>query len=128
VLRKLWLSDPALANLDELLDYGEDFTTKGADVVTTAYQAGKGYFNRQESAPDPAGKTTDNGPETTAEDSVEDGADDGIELQKSEGPLDPAPNPDADRTPEIHREPDIETAAALPRRRLKFSYPGDNRD
>lgn len=33
-LRKLWLSNPALANLDGLLDYGEDFTDK-AKVVET---------------------------------------------------------------------------------------------
>ncbi len=44
-LRKLWRSDPVLANLDGLLEYGEDFTD-AADVVKnlqTAYQVGKGY-------------------------------------------------------------------------------------
>lgn len=43
-LRRLWLSNPALANLDGLVDYGEDFTDK-ANVIEnmqTAYQVGKG--------------------------------------------------------------------------------------
>lgn len=44
-LRKLWRSDPLLANLDGLLEYGDDFTlpwknSKG--VVATAYRVGKG--------------------------------------------------------------------------------------
>ncbi|RKZ05329.1 DUF3306 domain-containing protein [Candidatus Fermentibacteria bacterium] len=47
-LRKLWLSNPALANLDELLDYGEDFTNKGGVVedIVTAYKVGKGFVNK----------------------------------------------------------------------------------
>ena len=47
-LRKLWLSNPALANLDELLDYGEDFTNKGGLVedVVTAYKVGKGFVDK----------------------------------------------------------------------------------
>jgi hypothetical protein len=45
-LRKLWLSNPALANLDSLLDYGEDFTTgtDAVEVVQTTYQVGKGLL------------------------------------------------------------------------------------
>ncbi|MDQ7069629.1 MAG: DUF3306 domain-containing protein [Rhodobacterales bacterium] len=45
-LRKLWLSDPALANLDNLLDYGEDFAAEAklGAVVETAYQVGKGIL------------------------------------------------------------------------------------
>ena len=45
-LRKLWLSNPALANLDALLDYGEDFTTNAdaVEVIQTSYQVGKGLL------------------------------------------------------------------------------------
>ncbi|WP_306153053.1 DUF3306 domain-containing protein [Roseovarius sp. MMSF_3281] len=49
-LRRLWLSNPALSNLDGLLDYGEDFTD-GATVVEnlqTAYQVGKGMLKHVE--------------------------------------------------------------------------------
>jgi len=43
-LRRLWLANPALANLDGLLDYGEDFTDSATVIenMQTAYQVGKG--------------------------------------------------------------------------------------
>jgi len=47
-LRKLWISDPVLANLDELIDYGEDFTD-AANVIEnlqTSYQVGKGFADK----------------------------------------------------------------------------------
>ena len=46
-LRKLWLSDPVLANVDGLVDYGEDFTvsTLVGDAVKTAYRVGKGFLD-----------------------------------------------------------------------------------
>lgn len=45
-LRRLWRLNPVLANLDGLLDYGEDYTD-AANVVEnlqTAYQVGKGML------------------------------------------------------------------------------------
>ncbi len=47
-LRKLWVSDPVLANLDMLLDYGEDFTDAATvvDNLQTAYQVGKGFVDK----------------------------------------------------------------------------------
>lgn len=43
-LHKLWRSDPVLANLDGLLEYGEDYSLpfKTPQLVVTAYQVGKG--------------------------------------------------------------------------------------
>lgn len=48
-LRVLWRSDPVLANLDGLNDYDEDFRSSGviAEAVKTAYEAGKGYLDRE---------------------------------------------------------------------------------
>ncbi len=45
-LRKLWRSNPVLANVDHLVDYGEDFTKEGTlgVAVKTAYQVGKGML------------------------------------------------------------------------------------
>ena len=45
-LRRLWISNPILANLDELVDYGEDFTDAATVVehLQTAYQVGKGML------------------------------------------------------------------------------------
>lgn len=49
-LRKLWRLNPALANLDGLIDYGEDFTDAARIVpnLKTAYEAGKGFAKRVE--------------------------------------------------------------------------------
>ncbi|MFV1528657.1 MULTISPECIES: DUF3306 domain-containing protein [unclassified Phaeobacter] len=43
-LRRLWTSNPILANVDGLLDYGEDFTDSAMVIenLQTAYQVGKG--------------------------------------------------------------------------------------
>ena len=45
-LRKLWLVNPTLANLDGLVDYGEDFTDAATVVenLQTTYQVGKGML------------------------------------------------------------------------------------
>lgn len=46
-LRKLWVSDPVLANLDRLNDYDEDYSIVETVVsaVRTSYQVGKGYVD-----------------------------------------------------------------------------------
>lgn len=45
-LRKLWRVKPELANLDGLLDYGEDLTGsfKAVDHLKTAYEVGRGFL------------------------------------------------------------------------------------
>lgn len=48
-LRKLWTSDPVLANLDGLIDYGEDYTD-AANVVEgmkSAWEVGRGYAKEE---------------------------------------------------------------------------------
>lgn len=49
-LRKLWLSNPTLANLDALVEYGEDYTDAATVVenLQTAYQVGKGMMRHVE--------------------------------------------------------------------------------
>jgi hypothetical protein len=60
-LRKLWGSDPVYANLDGLLEYGEDFAEpfRMAGVVATVYRVLEGM-------PDPE-KPAESTPETAAE-------------------------------------------------------------
>jgi hypothetical protein len=45
-LRRLWRSNPVLANLDGLVDHGEDYTDKAVVVpgMMSAYQVGKGMM------------------------------------------------------------------------------------
>jgi hypothetical protein len=47
-LQRLWRSDPVLANLDGLLEYGEDYTAVGTKktLVRTAYRVGRGMIDR----------------------------------------------------------------------------------
>ena len=49
-LRKLWRSDPVFANLDGLLEYGEDFSEpfKRGGVVPTLYRVGKGMMSAED--------------------------------------------------------------------------------
>ncbi len=49
-LRVLWKSNPILANIDQLVDYGEDFTDSAMVVenLQTAYQVGKGMLKHVE--------------------------------------------------------------------------------
>lgn len=63
-LRKLWLTNPVLANLDELVDYGEDFTDAATVVenLATAYRVGKGFLRD----PDPDDVQPENPTETDA--------------------------------------------------------------
>lgn len=49
-LRQLWRVNPALANLDNLLEYGEDYTDAATVIenLQTAYQVGKGMLRHVE--------------------------------------------------------------------------------
>lgn len=67
-LRKLWRSDPVLANLDGLIDHGEDYTDAATvpDTLKTAYQVGKGILRQiAEVKPEPEPENIDT-PETPA--------------------------------------------------------------
>lgn len=94
-LRKLWLSNPALANVDMLVDYGEDFTDAATVVpgMMTAYQVGKGIVRKIEDLVD--GEES----EVTKSDSddVETHAEE-VETHAESGPEDNRPRADADRT------------------------------
>ena len=49
-LRRLWTTNPVLANLDGLIDYGDDFTDAATVVenLSTTYQVGKGLTRHVE--------------------------------------------------------------------------------
>jgi Protein of unknown function (DUF3306) len=51
-LQRLWRSDPVLANLDGLVEYGEDYSHIGIapQIVRTAYEVGRGMLDRIETA------------------------------------------------------------------------------
>lgn len=136
-LRKLWLTDPVLANLDELVDYGEDFTDAATVVenLASAWQAGKGYV-LEEPEPAPEDETVaeaeaEADPAAEAEGTAED-TDAGIHAAPgSDDP--PAAAPDA-----VPQDEEGQVASATspafgavpdpaPRRprRMRFARPGD---
>lgn len=96
-LRKLWLTDPVLANLDELVDYGDDFTDAATVVenLQTAYRVGRGMLTSEEEddrAEKAAETPEDNAQGDAGEDDAGDGARDGAP------PEDPPSFPSAPET------------------------------
>lgn len=129
-LRKLWTSNSALANLDGLLDYGDDFTIKegAADVIATAYKVGKGYFDKDAEVEETEGATeeelvadTDVNDSLTFEDEVPVDA-----SAKVESVRPPGTKPDL--TPLSTEASSVEVMeiaakpAAVSRKRMNFSF------
>lgn len=72
-LRRLWISNPVLANLDELVDYGEDFTDAATIVenLQTAYRVGKGMLDHVRAQAEAAGADVPSSPTETADEAGE---------------------------------------------------------
>lgn len=47
-MRKLWRSNPVLANLDGLNDYDENFADPALNTFTSIWQVGKGYLTEED--------------------------------------------------------------------------------
>lgn len=130
-LRRLWLSNPVLANVDGLVDYGGDFTDAALAVenLQTAYQVGKGMtahveeLARQAEAEaqaqaqdDPSAETTDAAPEAAPE--VASDAQPDLSPEEVEAP-EPAPK----SAPPLTQDRPIEEAPApIVSRRMRFSF------
>ncbi len=119
-LRKLWLTNPALANLDQLLDYGEDFTGKGEVVekLVTAYRVGKGYVDKAaEKMPGASGESPDAEAENPQEIPALEPSDDKIS-EKDFG--DTGTEPPENR-PAVATQPERESRQTS-RKRMKFRF------
>jgi hypothetical protein len=135
-LRRLWLSNPALANLDGLIDYGEDFTDSATvlENLQTAYQVGKGMMAHVEELARQADE------KSAAEADIAEAAD-ATDAATAEEPADSAAQTYADTAqadtdqddtgqdddPDQHGEAYVwqengPEPAAPPRRRLRFSF------
>lgn len=110
-LRKLWVSDPILANVDSLVDYGEDFTGKNdvARLVKTIYRVGKGMLPDEEDVIEP--EVVDDEPQI-------DEASDEIALAYEDVEMAAAPQMEI-------AEIEVDAPAALPRRRMRFHFADD---
>ena len=147
-LRRLWLANPALANLDGLLDYGEDFTDSATVVenLQTAYQVGKGMTEHVlEMVRQAEAKAAEQRAAAEADELISGEATDDLEAAQAVGctdqkrqhdwaelsqseQMEPAPEThDASQTAEILLAyDDIETEnldpAILPKRRMTFHF------
>ena len=126
-LRRLWISNPALANLDGLLDYGEDFTdsAKVIENMQTAYQVGKGMLAhveelaRQAEAKEQAeAEVASADPEPSEPIAKPVAEDNTVALHDAE----PAPRLAQTTDPAEAREDHDEPVDLQPRRRMRFSF------
>lgn len=107
-LRRLWRLNPMLANLDGLVDYGEDYTDAAMVIenMQTVYQVGKGMVTAFLEDEEDEAEAVE---EVAAEDVEE------IEEVEEEAPLiaesDPVPLPDPEPEP-----------TAMPQRRMRFAF------
>lgn len=129
-LRRIWRLNPMLANLDGLVDYGEDFTDSAMVVenLQTVYQVGKGMFDKvaeaAAAAEAEAKAATDQQPDTAGQ-----GAPDHDTDQDQPEPLlaeadQPTHAPmQAASTPDIAQDitPEFDAPAPAPRR-MRFQF------
>ncbi len=110
-LRRLWRLNPVLANVDGLVDYGEDFTDAACVIenLQTAYQVGKGMLAHIEAL-----AAEEDEPEIDTPEPVEE--EEPVTLAEPE----PAPEPMALAAAE---EPEDEPYTPAPRR-MRFEFEG----
>ncbi len=121
-LRRLWRINPALAGLDGLVEYGEDFTGTGASgAVETAYRVGRGFMKRvQEAGEEPA-------PYADGDQVAQEGQAAAVRTQAPAAPRpgeQPAPPPLQDDAPDDGGQPDTDAdeAAVPPPARMRFRF------
>ena len=76
-LRRLWTTNPVLANLDGLIDYGEDFTDAATVIenLQTAYRVGEGMARHVAAMAEQAQAATEDEEGVTNESETEDSPD-----------------------------------------------------
>jgi len=124
-LRKLWRSNPVLANVDNLVDYGEDFTKEGTlgVAIKTAYQVGKGMLKHVEEMEAQAaleGKADtqeDDAPEDITEDVAQEADTLSEEIVEDESIVAIVPEDPVETLTEQPQEPDFAV-----RRRMRFQF------
>lgn len=118
-LRKLWLTNPVLANVDGLVDYGEDFTDAACVIknLQTTYQVGKGMTAHVEEMARQAELAAAEGGEAAPEEAIEEIPEDSEEL------LAEAPEAvEVVAEVSLAATADAEDLPPAPRRRMHFTF------
>jgi len=132
-LRRLWMTNPVLANLDGLLDYGEDFTDAAMAVenIQTAYQVGKGMtahveeLARQAELEAAAARATEDQPAEVTLEVDQDDADSDAPAETNEPPaavpMDATPSVTANES-DAGGDHEEEAMAPVTSRRMRFVF------
>lgn len=123
-LRKLWLSNPVLANVDGLLDYGEDFTDSATVIenMQTAYQVGKGMLKHVEEMARQEAIRNGDIVEAPPESPAAEDPDEAETPQEDTTFVAEAPPASVDTVEVSDLAPDLPDAAPPVRRRLRFEF------
>ena len=126
-LRRLWRSNPVLANADGLLDYGGDFTDSATVVenLQTVYRVGRGMIDRLAEAAEAAPTETAaaDAPETAIAHTPPEAAEADAAAPDEAASDDEPPaidSAEAEAAPLPERD-----APAPPRRRMRFAFEGE---
>ncbi|MEK9643607.1 MAG: DUF3306 domain-containing protein [Paracoccaceae bacterium] len=131
-LRRFWRLNPILANVDGLVDYGENYTDAATVVenLKSTYQVGKGMLAHVEYLAELAKKKEDEAEQelAEAEEVIEDEAPNDMSLTASEDEnSDQVSHEDQLITPEVVKEDNIAEAPLKPRRmRFRFASNADD--
>ena len=120
-LRQLWRSNPVLANLDNLVDYGEDYTDAALVIenLQSAYRVGKGMLKHLEAMAEAAEKA-----EKAVAGTAEDDGGGAMAEEEAEEADEPAVEAAAGSPPVLSEAPAMEeppVARAKPRMRFAFA-------
>lgn len=124
-LRQLWKLNPVLANVDGLVDYGEDYTDAATVIenMQTAYQVGKGMLSHVEElarqAEEKQAESESIEPESTDPD-----APDQLAEAEDQPPADPVAPAEVTQPPPV---PETEDATLAMPRRMRFAFDPDAR-
>lgn len=119
-LRKLWVSDPALACLDDLVDYADDYTQASAVTnFTTSYEVGKGLRRHIEDVARKAAASLEAASDTAEAPAIDEDTQPAAPVEIDA----PAAVAQADAPAETAiADAAIEGPAALPPRRMAFRF------
>ncbi|TDE40056.1 DUF3306 domain-containing protein [Antarcticimicrobium sediminis] len=121
-LRRLWTSNPVLANLDGLTDYSDDFTDAAMVVpdMRTAYEVGRGMYEHVRTlVQDATAEATEADPTNSAE---------GADLDASATPIPDAPDAASRLRETVEQEVPVEEMGEQPapatpaRRHMRFAF------
>lgn len=131
-LRQLWGMNPTLANLDGLVDYGEDFTDSATVVANmqTIYEVGRGMVKRaldlpEEDAPEAEALVAEAEGEPEVLAALDEEAEEPAEAAEDAVPGEGTAPDVADQRPQETEFADAPDPMPAPSRRMRFSFAQD---